>query len=328
MVETAGNAHFITNHRQDPAHSALLLSSDRKTDALLLASFIQTNPQDALIPKLVQGLMAHMKKGRWNNTQENVFALLALRHYFQAYEKKAPNMVAQWWLGNEGLGKQAFIGHTAKDYHQHVPMAWLQEKTQRASENFIINKRGEGRLYYRLGMRYAPIQRALQPLDHGFEVHRTYAGVDDPSAVRQDAQGVWHIRAGATVRVIIHLINPTRRYQVALVDSLPAGFEIINPALAVNAPEEDLPLEINPLAGRRPFARYRIGYRPVWFEHQNLRDSRAEAFASILWEGAHRYSYVARASTTGTFTAPPAKAEEMYSPEIFGRSASAVVVVK
>ena len=60
-----------------------------------------------------------------------------------------------------------------------------------------------------------------------------------------------------------------------------------------------------------------------WFEHQNLRDERAEAFTSYLRAGVHVYKYVTRALTPGTFVVPPAKAEEMYSPEVFGRSASA-----
>lgn len=48
----------------------------------------------------------------------------------------------------------------------------------------------------------------------------------------------------------------------------------------------------------------------------------------LLREGAHRFSYTARAITPGTFMAAPAKAEEMYSPETFGRSTSEVVVVE
>jgi uncharacterized protein YfaS (alpha-2-macroglobulin family) len=42
----------------------------------------------------------------------------------------------------------------------------------------------------------------------------------------------------------------------------------------------------------------------------------------------HSYSYVARATTPGTFVVPPAKAEEMYQPETFGRSSSAKVIVE
>jgi uncharacterized protein YfaS (alpha-2-macroglobulin family) len=44
--------------------------------------------------------------------------------------------------------------------------------------------------------------------------------------------------------------------------------------------------------------------------------------------GVYEYSYIARATTPGTFIAPPAKAEEMYSPEVFGRSSSDWVIVE
>ena len=59
-----------------------------------------------------------------------------------------------------------------------------------------------------------------------------------------------------------------------------------------------------------------------WYEHQNMRDERVEAFASLLWEGVHDYTYVARATTPGNFVVPPPKAEEMYMPETFGAGAS------
>ena len=59
-----------------------------------------------------------------------------------------------------------------------------------------------------------------------------------------------------------------------------------------------------------------------------LRDERVEAFASLLWAGVHEYSYVATATTPGQFVVPPAKAEEMYAPETFGRSGSDRVIVR
>jgi uncharacterized protein YfaS (alpha-2-macroglobulin family) len=65
-----------------------------------------------------------------------------------------------------------------------------------------------------------------------------------------------------------------------------------------------------------------------WFEHQNLRDERVEAFTSLLWEGVHTYTYVALATTPGVFVVPPPKAEEMYHPETFGRGWSAKVIVE
>ena len=58
-----------------------------------------------------------------------------------------------------------------------------------------------------------------------------------------------------------------------------------------------------------------------------MRDERVEAFATLLWEGTHEYTYTARATTLGRFYVPPTKAEEMYSPEVFGRTSSCVVVI-
>ena len=58
-----------------------------------------------------------------------------------------------------------------------------------------------------------------------------------------------------------------------------------------------------------------------------LRDDRSEAFTSLLPGGTYTYSYVARATTPGTFVVPPARAEEMYAPETFGRTASDLVII-
>ena len=82
----------------------------------------------------------------------------------------------------------------------------------------------------------------LDPLDMGFVVQRTYEAVDDPEDVLQDEEGVWHITAGARVRVRLTMVAGNRRYHVALVDPLPAGLEIVNPALAVS---RDLPQDPN-----------------------------------------------------------------------------------
>jgi alpha-2-macroglobulin len=65
-----------------------------------------------------------------------------------------------------------------------------------------------------------------------------------------------------------------------------------------------------------------------WCQHDYLYDEWAELFTSLLWEGVYTYSYVARAPTPGTLVVPPARAEEMYAPELFGRSSSERVVVR
>lgn len=317
VVETPGAANFTTYYSDE---TYLLLSSDRRTDAILLDAIIEDNPQSDLIPKLVNGLLAHRKRGRWGNTQENVFVLLALDRYFNTYESETPDFVAKIWLGDTYAGSNAFRGRTTERHETLVPMEYVLNETSGGTQNLLISKEGPGRLYYRLGLRYAPTNLNLPPVDMGFVIQRTYEAVDDPEDVTRDANGVWHIKAGARVRVKIKMVADNRRYHVALVDPLPAGLEIVNPALAVSG---SVPQDPNTTTSR-----YGWWWWGPWYEHQNMRDDRAEAFASLLWDGVYDYSYIARATTPGTFVVPPAKAEEMYSPEVFGRSASDVVVVK
>ena len=64
------------------------------------------------------------------------------------------------------------------------------------------------------------------------------------------------------------------------------------------------------------------------FDHVERHDDRVELFATRLSEGRHQFTYVVRATTAGTFRTAPAHAEEMYEPEVFGRTATAVIEVK
>ncbi len=322
VAETAGAANFVDSYADD---TYLLLYSNRRADAVILDGLMAEAPDSDLIPKVVRGLLAHRTKGRWANTQENAFVLLALDRYFQVYEAQSPDFVARAWLGDRYVGGHTFQGRTTEIATIQVPMQAVQEMARQMGPGdetlpIILQKEGQGRLYYRLGLRYAPTDLRLDPADHGFTVTRVYEAVDDPEDVWQDDDGVWHVRAGARVRVRITLVAESRRYHVALVDPLPAGLEPLNPELAATG---TIPTDPQERARRFGWWWWRN-----WYEHQNLRDERAEAFTSLLWAGVYEYTYVARATTPGRFVVPPAKAEEMYAPEVFGRSGTDFLVVE
>ena len=189
-----------------------------------------TSRASDLIPKLVAGLLAQRTAGRWASTQENVFVLLALDRYFTTYESAMPDFVARAWLGERYAGSHAFRGRNTERQHLEIPMPFLYEA--HGPSDLLLSKEGPGRLYYRIGLRYAPQSLTLGALDRGFTVERRYEGADRASDVTRDADGTWRIRAGARVRVRLTLVAPARRYHVALVDPLPAGLEPLNPALA------------------------------------------------------------------------------------------------
>ena len=320
VSETASTAQFTTDYGDQ---GYVIMYSSRRVDAVLLESLIRHAPKHDLIPKLARGLLDHRKRGRWSNTQENVFVLLALKEYFDAYENQTPDFVARAWLGNEYAAEHTYKGRSTETKMVDIPLTYIDEQAGDDDRtDLVLQKDGKGRLYYRIGMTYAPASLELEPAEYGFAVEREYEAVDDPSEVQQLDDGSWQIKLGARVRVRLRMVAPARRYHVALVDKMPGGFETLNPALAVTEP---IPADDKPSSSSGD-GHYWWWWRP-WYEHQNMRTERTEAFASLVWPGVHEYSYVARATTPGTFVVPPAKAEEMYHPETFGRTGTTRVVI-
>ena len=178
MTETAGDAHFITKGSQQ---DYLTMHSARRVDAIVLSGLISADPESDAIPKLVRGLLKHRVKGRWNNTQENVFVLLALDAYFARFEREAPDFVAKIWLGQGLAGTHRFKGRQPNGQQTTVPMSYLSKLV--GEQPLTIAKEGSGRLYYRLAFDYAPTDLKLKPAEHGFTVQRTYEAVDHAADV-------------------------------------------------------------------------------------------------------------------------------------------------
>ena len=150
-------------------------------------------------------------------------------------------------------------------------------------------------------------------------MERKFRGLDKPSDVSQAENGDWTVKSGAKVEVELTMVVPERRYHVALVDPLAAGLEPLNPVLLGTPP-------VSAGGEVRETRNWWSWWR--WYEHENLRDERAEVFASLLYPGVYTYKYTAIATTPGEYVLPPTKAEEMYSPETFGRTATGRLTVK
>ena len=311
-VETAAAANFTTGYGDG---SYLVMQSDRRTDGIVLDALIANDPRSDLIPKVVTGLLADKVRGRWDNVQENSFILLALKRYYDVFETQTPSFVARVWLGARFAGEHTFQGRQTDRVNLSIPMS---DVVAAGDTNLVVSKTGAGRLYYRIGLTYAPTDLTLSPLDRGFTVTRTYEAVDDPKDVTQDANGTWRIKAGARVRVRLSMVAESQRTHVALIDPLPAGLESLNPALAVT--------QLVP-SSTEVSTEDMYWWWGQWYQHEQLRSDRTEAFTTLLPAGVYSYEYVARATTLGTFVVPPTRAEEMYAPETFGRSGTDKVVI-
>jgi uncharacterized protein YfaS (alpha-2-macroglobulin family) len=325
ISETASTASANDGGYGDWNYS--LFCSPRRVDATVTTALIEDQPDNPLIPKLVKGLLAGRRNGVWQGTQENSYVLQTLDKYFSTYEKQTPDFEGQTWLNDTLVANHKFAGRSLDTKSTTVPMEYLLSKSK-TSNDVLINKEGPGRMYYRVGLDYASKDLNLKPIDQGFTVSRTYEPVNSDSDadsnansdVTKDEKGTWHFKAGSTIRVKVKFAAPGARYHVALSDPLPAGTEAINKSLAGTK-------SIEP-AREVGDSNTHEQYQEHWYEHENLRDHQAEAFAAVLNAGKYQYSYLIRATTPGRFIVPPTKAEEMYMSETFGRAHTDNVVIE
>ena len=68
--------------------------------------------------------------------------------------------------------------------------------------------------------------------------------------------------------------------------------------------------------------------RALWPTHVESHDDRVFLYMTELSSGIYEYEYYLRALVPGTFQHLPARAEELYFPEVFGRTSGSMITVK
>jgi uncharacterized protein YfaS (alpha-2-macroglobulin family) len=296
-------------------------NSNVRSTAIALNALVRASAEEVQVRPLVRWLLAARKDGRWNNTQENAWALQSLVNYYRKYESVVPDFRATVRLGIEELARGEFKGRSTQSLVRSLPMTdVLARGPANETRTLTFGREGAGTLFYTARLRYAADQLFHEGLDSGIRIDRSY----EPFAEGGSRPATKTYAAGDLVRVTLTFQLTKERRYVAVTDPLPAGFEPVESwfattaALMMQRPEES---EDSPKAWNSWWAR-------GGFDHVERHDDRVLLFATRLSEGRHVFSYVARATTAGTFRTAPARAEEMYQPEVFGRTETTVITVK
>jgi uncharacterized protein YfaS (alpha-2-macroglobulin family) len=192
-----------------------------------------------------------------------------------------------------------------------------------------IKKEGTGRFYYSVGMSYAPEQLRTYDINAGIEVKREYSVERDGKWVL--LKSPMTIKRGELVRVDLYVSIPAARNFVVVDDPVPGGLEPVNRDLAT-ASSFDADKAKSDYAADSWFFHYGewswYGMSRWCFYHRELRHHAARFYSEWLPPGNYHLSYTAQAIVSGEFTVMATHAEEMYDPDVFGKSAPAVLDVE
>jgi len=311
-----------TAHFEEPDETGMgwIWHSNVRTTALILQAFLETKGELTNAERIIKWLVNERKIGRWRSTQENIYVFDAFNTYFNIYEKQKPNFAAIIYLENKEIVKEIFKGRELEIRRAELPIVDLPKDRQIPVN---IEKRGEGRLYYGIRMLYAP-KRELKPRDEGIAVFKVIEPLIEGSTGNV-------LSAGKIYKVTLSVITPQERNFVVVDDPLPAGLEVINTSFDTESKQV-----LNIMTGHEQdyysddYYYDDYYYYSSWgtFDHWEIYDDKVLLFADALYAGEHTFSYLVRAMTYGDFTMPSTKAEEMYTPEVFGYNRQRKLTVK
>ncbi|HGY0991217.1 TPA: alpha-2-macroglobulin [Aeromonas salmonicida subsp. pectinolytica] len=237
-----------------------------------------------------------LAEDRWPEFSAKVADTLAHRQWLSTQERLALLRLAQvdpaadWQARVASIsGDQAIAGKNSAQIGAPEALAATG-----------VTNEGKGSLYVQRTLVGYPEQAPVR-ISQGMSVTRSWFNADgkplDPAKVK----------VGDLVVVRLNVSSEQTVPDALLVEMLPAGFELENPALGTSIKLEELSIEGKP------------AWQSEWndyLKHQEFRDDRYTAALDLSEGGNQQLVYLMRAVTPGRYQVPPTQVEDMYRPEL------------
>jgi uncharacterized protein YfaS (alpha-2-macroglobulin family) len=260
-------------------------NSPNRNAALLLSAWLDIDPKNDDVFKLVRLLGKSRINGYWGTTQDSAMALMALGKYAQRVKGGV----------REFKGSITLPGGATEAFDHNTDCTWDIARGELGV--VTLANEGPGLLYYSFESEGVPVDTAeyykkLESRNRGMKVTREWLDDQgkplDPATIKQNNLVVARI----TLEPNGHTYD-----NIVIEDLLPAGLEVENPNLDT--------------AQTLPWLTSKFD----WCARRDIRDDRVLLFTKPV-SGKSVFCYLARAVTPGRFTVPPVSAECMYDPEI------------
>ncbi|MFN8422147.1 MAG: MG2 domain-containing protein [Anaerolineae bacterium] len=302
-------------------------NTNTRSTAIILLALARLRPNDASLPNIVRWLMVNRDVDHWSSTQETAWAVLAFTEQMKASGELKADFTWNVTLGDKRLGQGTVDADNVDE--PETLAAPVADLLGAGGGRLTITKSGPGRAYYGAWLRYFVPAASAPPVAHGVTLGRQYLQVN-PRTLKATGQPATDVKVGDYVQVKLTLIVPHELRYVLLEDPLPAGFEAVDTSLRTTSGAASGPELTEQTDESEQDQAERGWWEWDWWSYwvaSQIRDEKVAAFAEVLGAGSYDYTYLARAGVAGTFNVIPALVQEMYFPEVFGRSAGGVLTV-
>lgn len=233
---------------------------------------------------------------RWPALSAKVADTLAHRQWLSTQERLALLRLARF---DPAVDWQAKVASSSGSQSLNGSVPLLLGAPEALAASAVTNE-GKRSLYVQRTLIGYP-EQAPTRLSQGISVTRSWFNSDgqpfDPAKVK----------VGDLVVVRLNVSSESAVPDALLVEMVPAGFELENPALGNSIKLEELSIEGKP------------AWQSEWndyLKHQEFRDDRYTAALDLSEGSNQQLVYLMRAVTPGRYQVPPTQVEDMYRPEL------------
>ena len=319
---TLGDPEYWKAHSWYTSGQAFYNSLNRYAQYLTIVS----DHFPEMLPKLDRNILFRIANfiGEGNyNTLSSSYAIMAFSAYGQASMAQAQAQLAISQQDPAGAWKPLTLtGEQIK-------------RTQLALARGDVRFSGGGTygLFYQLATDGYDREVPTRPIEDGLEIRRQYLDANH--------QPVTEVKIGDIVNVVVTLRAHDNKVlpDMAMVDLLPSGFEVVpnsiaGPSMTAQDSDEEVNDSNNEQSGEdsSPSSAYAEeeadSYGQPWApDAVDVREDRVIAFGVIPSEDVV-YHYKIKAVNAGTFTTPPAYVESMYERMVKARGVAGAITVK
>lgn len=321
-----------------------------KNTALLLKAFSAHKDENPAMANALRWLLAGRDKdGAWGGTHNTFVVVDAMVDYLKWQKETESHFTLKGILdGVEVFGYEFSPSNIFKTFTHKIPISQLaQEKLIPMTFSRESHNGRKNNFYYDMTLKYFLPVESLPPRDEGITIERGLYELSD----RKHQSPVTRVASGELLRGKLKITIPANYANVAIEDIIPAGFEIVN----FNLETEDKSLQNEEYYGMvdaeksggwlsklnifrssqtaqvyqdRGFGgSYGNSVRKLYPTHTEAHDDRVFLYVESLAPGVYEYEYYLRALIPGTYQHLPARAEELFFPEVFGRTAGNIIEV-
>lgn len=290
--------------------------SSVEATALALQAFSQLRPGSKLVSGSALWLLANRRGAIWLSTKDSAQAVIALSSYLRATRELESDETARVLVNGKVVREVRFTAANIDEADVKVVLDGLNENA-----DVRIERSGRGAIYYSAELDGYTTRTLKTGADNGLRITRKYQ--------LRDAKGKWRdldgqVPAGAIVRVDLRVETDRDTRYLLLEDLVPAGFEARpEDDREANKQEQKCDCDLDELVVIDPPP----GWSALPVQRRESRDNRQAWFVDYLAKGKYYLRYALRPEQAGSRTAPPARIEAMYQPDINGHSAETSVDV-